>query len=248
MRSPLLLAVVPALFTVVACGGDSDPMMTGAGAVAVDAGVTSTVATQPPVSMPATPAADAGVGAPPPPAQQPAPPNQLAANGESCARSADCAGGACVASTCTSLCDIERANSCRDAGGFCVPVGSGRTIDAFACSGDLKTGADEDDAILTVGDAVTRSLGTLKDADLFTVDTGRGGDLLVVVEPSAGVDAQIDVYDPLGQQIGTFNSQGLGMAEAVRMSGARADAYFFVVVRNVGNGTGKYKLSVLLEN
>jgi hypothetical protein len=168
--------------------------------------------------------------------------------GAACARSTECASGACVAGTCAARCDVERPNPCRTVGGFCVPVGSGGQIAAYVCRGDLVTGVDEDDAIVSVGDSVTRSLGTLKDVDLFTVATGRGGDLTIAVQASPGVDAEIDVYDPLGQPIGAFNQQGLGEPEVVQMTGAHADMHFFVAVRNVGNGTGQYRLSVAAAN
>lgn len=229
-------ALLACLFvTVAACGDGEDGAAPGS--------LTPTVVppAQAPAPTPPVMVADGGASNAAP--TQPAKP--VAPYGAACALGGDCASGVCLDGTCSQRCDIARPNDCRAVGGFCIPVIGADEANAYACSGDLKTGSDPDDAHLALGDAVTRSLNPLKDADLYTVDTGAGGTLFVGAQPSAGVDLAVEIYDAIGRPLGIFNDVGVGALELVTFSGTRPDQYFFVVVRNVGNTVGTYKLSVL---
>lgn len=153
-----------------------------------------------------------------------------------------CASGLCVRDVynhCSEFCDQAIADDCPNVGaaGFCIPVGGGD----FACVGDLDTGLDGDAEILNVGDSATRSIGTLGDADLFHLDL-PAGTFLIQVDPDPDDDIQLEFHNALGEPIGIANNGADGFIEAANlMTGANVS---FVVVRNIGNSTGSYMISV----
>jgi len=161
---------------------------------------------------------------------------------EPCEDPVVCASGLCIGppyAHCSEYCNQAIANDCANVGalGLCVPVGE----DNFACVGDLEFGFDEDDAILSSGDSVTRSLGNLTDADLFHLELFEGN-YVVYAEPQGGDDVQLEVYNAIGEPIGIINDGGPGVTEGVNYT--TGTGVSFAVVRNVGNTTGPYSLSV----
>lgn len=218
----LLLSL--ALFTSTAACGDDDSMGDSPdGGAAADAG---------PIEM-----ADAR-----PPAPDAAP---LLAYGEVCTDANQCIGGYCIGYegedyTCSRGCDINTANSCRSVDAFCVPVS-----DSYACFGEIETGNDSDDAIIAVGDAVTRGLTPLDDADLFQVHLDQLGDILFQVTTDSSIDMQLEAYGVLGDPIGVANMRGAGEFEALQTEVQQIGGYIFMVVRNVGTSTGSYTLEVI---
>lgn len=161
---------------------------------------------------------------------------------EPCEEPVMCASGLCIGppyAHCSEYCNQAIANDCAnvDAKGLCVPVGE----EEFACVGDLEFGFDDDDAILSSGDSVTRSLGNLTDADLFHLELFEGG-YVILAEPQGGDDIQLEVYNAIGEPIGVLNDGGPGEAEGANYN--TGTGVSFAVVRNVGNTTGPYTLSV----
>lgn len=161
---------------------------------------------------------------------------------EPCVDPAVCASGLCIRDVydhCSEYCNQAIADDCPNVGaaGFCIPVGGAD----FACVGDLDTGLDGDAEILNVGDSATRAIGTLGDADLFHLDL-PAGTFLIQVAPDPDDDIQLEFHNALGEPIGIVDNGGDGFTEGANlMTGANVS---FVVVRNVGNSTGSYMISV----
>jgi hypothetical protein len=165
--------------------------------------------------------------------------------GEVCTDATECLGGFCIGYegedyTCSRGCDINTANSCKTVDAFCVPV-----TDSYACFGEIETGNDGDDAIIAVGDAVTRGLTPLDDADLFQVHLDELGDILFQVTTDSGIDMQLEAYGVLGDPLGVANVGGAGEFEALQTEVQQIGGYIFMVVRNVGTSTGSYTLEVI---
>jgi hypothetical protein len=163
------------------------------------------------------------------------------AMGAACGLSSECASRLCVSMACRLRCDIDQPNDCNEVGGLCVPT---TLAGVFFCKAEIKTGRDEDNAVMQVGDSVTRALSTLDDADLFRVKLNRLGVIVMEATPAGPIDLALDMYNGLGEKIGTFNSRGLGFPEAAETTVMTVTGYVFVVVRNVGNSTGSYTLRV----
>jgi len=164
------------------------------------------------------------------------------AYGEQCSADSQCESKFCLTNDgCSRSCDIKMPNPCRAEKAFCVPL---QGDPGFACAEMIDTGSDTDDAYISVGDRLTRSLTPLKDADMFTVEVARSEPVSVIVTPSAGIDVALDAYNPIAQPIGAFNSGGPGGIEAGLFSAGQTDSWVFVIVRNVGNSTGQYQISV----
>lgn len=165
--------------------------------------------------------------------------------GETCTEPEPCASGLCVGldyDHCTAFCNHAIANDCANVGaaGFCIVVSDDEAI----CVGDLDTGFDPDDDIINSGDSATRNLNTLTDVDLFQLPLVDGNYVIQVV-PDADDDVQLEVHDAIGQPIGVLDNGGEGFVEAVALDTAGGTT--FVVVRNIGNSTGTYTISVAPE-
>lgn len=161
---------------------------------------------------------------------------------ETCLVPEVCASGLCIGAPydhCSELCNQAIPDDCPNVGaaGFCVPIGGGD----FGCVGDLDTGLDGDAEILSAGDSVMRSIGTLGDADLFHLDL-PAGDFLVEVTPNPDDDVQLEFFNGIGQPIGIVNNGAAGFAEGAILTAAGGVS--FVVVRNIGPSTGTYVLAV----
>lgn len=180
----------------------------------------------------AAPPAPAPDGAPPPPP----PPNHQ--YGEPCASAGECASGICVAGACSVLCTLDVPNDCRDVDAFCVPLENG----AFACYGEVDTGSDEDDAILHVGDSLTRNLSPLGDADLFLVYAPIGTSH-ISANPATDTDVQLEVYNVIGEAFGILNTGAGGATEAGVITMGAA-GWYFAVVRDIGPTTGAYTIAI----
>jgi hypothetical protein len=164
--------------------------------------------------------------------------------GDPCTDPVQCASGLCISAPynhCSELCNQAVANDCPDVGasGFCVPIGG----DEFACVGELSLGVDDDEAIVSPGDSVTRSLNTLTDADLFQVPV-TDGMFELVATPVGSHDVQLEVYDSIGQPIGTINDGGPGAVEGATLTTTGGAGVIFCIVRNAGTTTGSYTFSV----
>jgi len=158
--------------------------------------------------------------------------------GEACTASSECVSGLCLQNQCSEFCSIEVANDCREVGGFCVPMQSGQ----YGCWGDLATGADDDDGILRVGDAFTRNLTPLHDADLFLVHV-KDGVTNVIATPMGSVDLQVEAYSPVAEPFFTGNLGAGSVEEGVAVT-TDEDTYVFIVVRDVGQTTSGYTIAV----
>jgi hypothetical protein len=162
--------------------------------------------------------------------------------GDACVVPDVCASSICIGAPynhCTVLCNQAVANHCPDVGAawLCVPIDN----DEFACVGDLTFGLDADDAILGSGDAATRFLNTITDSDLFQLPLPSGS-FLILVEPDPDDDIALEMYDGIGQPIGVINDVGPGEFEGTFLD--TSGGVSFAVVRNVGNSTGQYTISV----
>ena len=167
------------------------------------------------------------------------------AYGASCQIAEVCASGLCVGppyDACSVLCNQAVANDCANVGaaGFCVSIGN----DEFACVGDLDTGIDTDDDILSVGDSATRALDTLTDADLFQLELTPGS-FVILATPATDDDVELSIYNGIGQQVALINQAGPGEFEGTILDNDGSLA--FAVVRNVGTSTGQYTISVMPE-
>ncbi|MEZ4451426.1 MAG: calcium-binding EGF-like domain-containing protein [Nannocystaceae bacterium] len=161
--------------------------------------------------------------------------------GEVCSEGEECSSGVCFTDLqCTVYCSIEQsANDCRDQGyyGLCVFVGN----DQFACYGDIKTGADKDDAILGSGDSVTRTIQQLSDIDVFLIKIPMGK-FQILVTPEPDDDIAVEFYNIDGSLLAKSNDQGVGGYEGVNVNAGGDPLY--AVVSMVGNTNGSYKVSV----
>lgn len=170
--------------------------------------------------------------------------------GADCDTNAQCSGGVCVGTEdpevgmCTRACDRTTPNSCRAEQTLCLPLANGTS----ACAGPtIVTKADTDDANLTVGDCVTRSLSPLGDLDLYQIeDPDFTGNVRISVTPLApGVDAALDAYNASGLPVGVINEAGPGQPETVDVSGWIPTRVMFAVVRDASSQTiGEYKICV----
>ncbi len=152
----------------------------------------------------------------------------------------DPADGAAPA-TVASSCDPSADDACRDHGGLCVPPAPGASF--YACAGQLGyTGHDDDDDVLYVGDTSQRSLAFEADADVFRI-AAPAGRWRVLATPVAGVDLALDVHDGYGVPIGAFDDGVAGAPEGITWT--MTDGLGgFVVARHVGEGFGRYAISV----
>jgi hypothetical protein len=180
---------------------------------------------------------------PPPPPPPPPPP--LRGFGESCTSADQCQSGVCIgenagAFICSRLCTLEVAHDCRDVDAFCVPIGGGDN----ACFGEIETLNDLDDAIVEIGDSVTRSLTPLADADLFQVRLNQLGTATFTVTPQPTIDVQLEAYDVIGAPLAVANNTPASMPEGLQTDVQQVGTHVFVVVRNVGTSTGGYTLAV----
>ncbi|MEM6993030.1 MAG: calcium-binding EGF-like domain-containing protein [Myxococcota bacterium] len=167
------------------------------------------------------------------------------AYGESCLVPEPCASGLCIGldyDHCTEFCNQAIANDCPNVGasGFCIAVSEKDSV----CVGELDTGLDADDDILNSGDSATRGLSTLTDADLFQLPLAAGSFVIQVV-PDPDDDVQLEVHDAIGQPIGVLNNGGDGFTEGVVLD--TDGGMSFAVVRNIGDSTGSYTISVAPE-
>jgi len=161
---------------------------------------------------------------------------------ETCEVGDVCASGLCIGAPydhCSELCNQAIADDCPNVGaaGFCVPIDMGN----FACVGNLDTGLDGDAEILSAGDSVMRSIGTLTDADLYHLAL-PAGDFLIEATPNADDNLQLEFHDGIGQAIGVVNDGGNGFVEAAILTSGGGVS--FVVVRNIGMSTGTYVIEV----
>lgn len=186
---------------------------------------------------------------PPPAIDAPLPPPQpdarLRGYGEACATANECQSGLCVGETagsfiCSRLCTLDVAQDCKDVDAFCVPIGGGDN----ACFGSIETGNDLDDAIMQIGDSVTRAVTPLGDADLFQVRLDQLGTTTFTVTPAASIDVRLEGYGTLGDALGVANNNPAGLPEVLQTDVQQVGTHLFIVVRNVGTSTGNYTLAV----
>lgn len=165
--------------------------------------------------------------------------------GAACTSPSQCQGGLCVGETggsyiCSRPCTLDVALDCKDVDAFCVPIGNNEN----ACYGSIESGNDTDDAILEIGDSVTRTLSPLGDADVFQVRLNQLGMVSFTVTPQPSIDVKLEAYGVIGSPLGFANDTGPGMPEVLQTDVQQVGTHVFVVVRDVGSSTGGYTLSV----
>jgi hypothetical protein len=180
-----------------------------------------------------------------PDAHVPPPPPPLLGYGDACTSASQCQSGLCVgetgsAYTCSRLCSLAVAQDCKDVNAFCVPIGGGDN----ACYGSIVTGNDTDDAVMQIGDTITRVLSPLADADLFLVHLDQLGTARFTATPQPSIDVKIEAYGETGAALGFANDVGPGAAEALVTTVQQIGTHIFIVVRDVGSSTGGYTLNV----
>jgi hypothetical protein len=190
---------------------------------------------------PDAPAAHPDAHTPPPPP----PPPPLRGYGEVCTSPSQCQSNLCVGETggtyiCSRPCTLTVAQDCKDVDAFCVPIGGGDN----ACYGTIDTGNDTDDAVVQIGDTVTRVLSPLGDADLFLVHLDQLGTARFTVTPQPSIDVKIEAYGEIGSALGFANDMGPGLPESLETDVQQIGTHVFIVVRDVGSSTGGYTLSV----
>jgi hypothetical protein len=219
MRVLLVRLVVPSIVLVAACSSDDGSAVPDAATSQVDARV------------------------PEPDARPDAPPHPLAGYGGACTTGSDCASGLCIGSmpsTCSRFCSLDVALDCKDVDAFCVPLTGGGN----GCYGTIETGDDTDDAVMQIGDSVTRAVTPLGDADVFLVHLDTLGTTTFTVTPAASIDVQLEAYGTLGSAIGVATPAGPGLPEALQTDVQQIGHHLFIVVRDVGTSTGNYTLAV----
>jgi hypothetical protein len=195
----------------------------------------------PDAAMPPPPPVDAPVTPPPPPPKKP--------YGQACANGSECQSGICVGPTaaqskCSRSCTLNVALDCKDVDAFCVPLTQGGN----ACFGSIESGNDLDDAIVEIGDSVTRLLSPLGDTDVFQVRLNTLGNTTLTATPEVGIDVKIEAFDVLGSPLAIANNGGNGVAEALQTNVQQIGTYVFVAVTNVGQSTGSFTLAVAHVN
>jgi hypothetical protein len=174
-------------------------------------------------------------------------PPKLAGYGTTCTAGSDCASGLCVGAQgqgmqCSRSCSLDVAQDCKDVSAFCVPLIGG----GGACYGKIDTGPDPDDAVLEIGDSVTRVLTPLGDADLFMVKLDQLGKVVFLVTPGPSIDVRLEAYGELGSALGTADQAGPGQPEALQTDVQQVGTHMFLVVRDTGSSTGSYTFSATL--
>ena len=164
--------------------------------------------------------------------------------GEACGIPEECASGICLndPNMCTISCTQMVAHDCRDQGkaGLCVAT---TDPNLFVCSGTFNGGPDKDDTVMVPGDASTRLFDSASDADLFLIKHGTK-DIVFSAQPDPDDNLQLEVYSGGGAMLGTINDVGVGQAEAAQLNVGGTAGVIFVIVRNIGNSNGGYKISV----
>ena len=190
-----------------------------------------------------TPGVDAAVAMPDAP--KPPPPPPLKPYGSPCTSPSECQGALCIGETgsatiCSRSCSLNVANDCKDVHAFCVPINGGGN----GCYGVIDTGNDQDDAIMEIGDTVTRPLTPLGDADMFQVRLNTLGNTLFTVTPDPSIDVKIEAYGVLGSALGFANDMGPGQPESLSTNVQQIGGWMWIVVRNVGSSTGNFTFKV----
>lgn len=164
--------------------------------------------------------------------------------GDMCGFPEECASGICLSdpNMCTVSCTQMVAHDCRDQGksGLCVAT---TDPNLFVCSGDFNGGPDKDDTVMVPGDASMRLFDSANDADLFLIKHGVK-DIVFTATPDLDDDLQLEVYSGGGAKLGVVNSVGIGQAEGASLQVGGVAGVIFVIVRNIGNSNGSYKISV----
>lgn len=163
--------------------------------------------------------------------------------GEVCEGGDECNSGLCLqGQQCTVECSIDQsANDCRDQGyyGLCIFIGDDNY--PFVCAGDIKTGADKDDAILAGGDSITRQFQSIDDVDIHLIKV-PAGKYNMYATPDPDDDIAVAFYNIDGSLVANNNSGGAGEIEGSQVTSG-GDPLYAVVV-NVGNSNGSYKFNV----
>ncbi len=191
----------------------------------------------PDAAMTPPPKPDASMPPPPPPPQK--------AYGQACANGSECVSGLCVGVTagqfkCSRSCSLNVALDCKDVDAFCVPLDNNTN----ACFGTIESFNDNDDAIVEIGDSVTRLLTPLGDTDVFQVRLNTLGNTTITAKPEAGIDVKIEAFGVLGDPLAIQNGGTNGFAEALQTNVQQIGGHVFVAVTNVGTSTGGFTLSV----
>ncbi|MEM9070437.1 MAG: hypothetical protein AAGE52_18170 [Myxococcota bacterium] len=164
-----------------------------------------------------------------------------------CVEDTDCESNLCLLPVdgdpfCSRVCDLDTPHDCRDEGALCLPAGA-----AAVCAGpEIETGSDSDDANLSLGDCVSRSLLPLgADADLFQVRAATDDPVTVFVEPGTGVDVELEFYDGAGNLIARRNEGGVAMTEGLRFEAWTTTSIVYVLVSDAGSSiTNPYRVCV----
>lgn len=168
----------------------------------------------------------------------------LQSYGESCELGNECLGGVCVGlpnGVCSRRCDSLLAHDCRAESAFCLQF----TAEDYYCHKSIDVGIDTDEAILLVNDTVSRLLHNLDDVDMFPIHINITGPVVIQVTPgNPSLDVQLDVYNSLGEPAAIANDLGNGGVEALNFPSATVGNKVYAVVRNIGNSTGDYSISV----
>lgn len=160
--------------------------------------------------------------------------------GAVCERNAECAGGLCLAGSCSQYCDRSDANSCTSVDAFCVALLSGN---AACAGGPLNLGDDTEDNHVVILENNYTELLEDGDADLYVVDLPAGKFQIFAGPTGSELDIAFDVYGPSSDLLGTENGDGPGDFEAVIVE-LRRPLGFAIVVRNNGALGGQYTFDV----
>lgn len=182
---------------------------------------------------------------PTPDAPKPNPDAPLKGYGAACTDASQCQSNLCIGEStaphiCSRACSLQVAHDCKDVDAFCVPVDNGTN----GCYGSIETLNDTDDAIVEIGDSVTRGLTPLGDVDLFQVRLNTLGNTLITATPTATIDVEITAYGVLGSPLAVANDVGPGLAEKVQTNVQQIGGWVWIAVKNVGTSTGNFTLSV----
>ena len=159
--------------------------------------------------------------------------------GAECIAASECSSGLCAGGMCTEACSLrERVDSCQHVGAFCGPVADGE----MACVGNVETGADGESAMLALGDVADFAIDTVDDADLFLLELTQPGSAELEVQ-AVGVDVQLELYNLSGVPNGEQDAGGMGESESLVID-VVAPAHEYLVVRNVGGTTGRYRVTL----
>lgn len=102
---------------------------------------------------------------------------------------------------------------------------------------------------LSVGESAASTISVIDDADWYSVSLDAGNLYKIVIEPPAGMDGIVEVYDSGGELVDTVDYYGCGEKDSIMLTPSQTETYFLKVFDfNARWSADPYHLSVMLDN